>query len=223
MIESLLKGYCQSVRYAVRLIGRSVSYLLPLLATIVAFEVFARYILNKPTIWAYDTSLFLFGYISALGGAYAQQKQAHINVDILYAKVSEKTRRLFDLLTATLAVGFLLIMAKVCGEMFFESLEMNYRTQSEWAPAVHHFWLMITISSVIFIAQYSCDILCNIFYLLTGRELLASESQDLPLAEQPFKVDSKLVKDNSAKSTSTSTSKQDLMTGPNAKESVYGN
>lgn len=193
MIETFLKRYCQSVHYCVRLIGRSVSYLLPLLAGIVAYEVFARYILNQPTIWAYDTSLFLFGYISALGGAYAQKKGAHINVDIVYAKVSEKTRRVFDLLTGSLAIGFLVVMAKVCSGMFFESVELNYRTQSEWAPSVHHFWLMITVSSVIFIAQYSADLICNIFYLLTSRELLEAEHSDFSAAleDQPFKVDSK--------------------------------
>ena len=196
MIERILKGYCRSVHFGVRGIGRSVSYLLPLLAAIVAYEVFARYILDQPTIWAYDTSLFLFGYISALGGAYAQQKGAHINVDIIYAKVSEKVRRSFDLLTATLAIGFLAVMAKVCSGMFFESLELNYRTQSEWAPSVHHFWLMITVSAVIFIAQYSVDIISNLYYLLTSRELLEPENADfsVSLEEQPFKVDSTKVK-----------------------------
>ncbi|MDN3683722.1 TRAP transporter small permease subunit [Vibrio sinaloensis] len=50
---------------------------MPILAATVAFEVFSRYVLGKPTIWAYDVSLFfLFGYIAALGGALAQQKQS---------------------------------------------------------------------------------------------------------------------------------------------------
>ncbi|EAZ99104.1 hypothetical protein MELB17_05999 [Marinobacter sp. ELB17] len=53
------------------LTGKAAAYLMPLLAGIVAFEVFARYVLNSPTIWAYDMSLFLFGYVTALGGAYA--------------------------------------------------------------------------------------------------------------------------------------------------------
>jgi len=31
-------------------------------------------------------SLFLFGYIAAFSGAYAQQQRAHINVDIQYTQ-----------------------------------------------------------------------------------------------------------------------------------------
>jgi len=194
MLERVLILYCRSVRYIVKRIGESVAYLMPVLAAIVAFEVFARYILDAPTIWAYDVSLFLFGYISALGGAYAQQKKAHINVDILYATVPVKVQRIFNLLTGVLAIGFLLLMAKTCGEHFLESVRLNYRTQSEWAPSVHHFWLMITVSAVIFIAEYSAQFIDNLFYLFTGRELVQQDAEfDSAMAEQPFKVDSSKV------------------------------
>jgi TRAP-type mannitol/chloroaromatic compound transport system permease small subunit len=188
-METVLKGYCHGVRYIVGLIGRSVSYLLPILAAIVFFEVFARYVLDKPTIWGYDTSLFLFGYISALGGAYAQQREAHINVDIVYAKVSERTRRIFDVFTAVIAIGFLAVMTYTCLGMFFEAFEFNYKTQSEWAPPMHHFWLMISVSSIIFIAQYSTEIIANLFFLFTGREIDGEVHPHIELSEQPFKVD----------------------------------
>ncbi|MDC0610627.1 TRAP transporter small permease [Vibrio sp.] len=190
MIQSILKGYCHLIRFIVSLIGKSVSYLLPVLAGIVCFEVFARYVLERPTIWGYDTSLFIFGYIAALGGAYAQQKEAHINVDIVYAKVSEKTKRIFDLITCALAIFFLWVMAHTCWDMFMQALKYGYKTKSEWAPPMHHFWLMITVSAAIFIAQYTTDFICNVYYLLTGKELLEEPHQVSELSDQPFKLDS---------------------------------
>jgi len=171
MIVPVLQGYCRFVRYIVRVIGHTVPFLLPLLAAIVAFEVFARYVLNSPTIWVYDTSLFLFGYISALGGAYAQQKKCHINVDVIYLKVPEYVRRVFNVITIILAVGFLILLAKMSFEKFQESLEFTYRTPSEWAPQVYHFWLMMTVSAVIFIAEYSAELIENLFYLFTRQDL----------------------------------------------------
>ncbi len=190
MIESILRGYCKSIRYGVDFIGRSVAYLMPVLAAIVAFEVFARYVLDKPTIWAYDSSLFLFGYIAALGGARAQHKDAHINVDIVYGKVSDNVRRVFDLISAILAIGFLLVMAKTCFDMFMESLQFHYKTQSEWAPPMHHFWLMTTVASTIFALQYSTEFICNLFHLITKRDLFADKDAHSELEDQPFKVDS---------------------------------
>jgi len=188
MVVPVLQGYCHLVRYIVSVIGRTVPILLPLLAAIVAFEVFARYVLNSPTIWVYDTSLFLFGYISALGGAYAQQRKSHINVDIIYLKVPKYVRCIFNLITIALAVGFLILLAKMSFEKFTESLQFNYRTKSEWAPQVYHFWLMMTVSAVIFIAEYSAEFIENLFYLFTRRALFSEEELAAESAQKPLLV-----------------------------------
>lgn len=188
MITEILRTYCKSVHFVIRLIGQSVSYLMPVLALVVAYGVFARYVLDRPTIWGYDTSLFLFGYIAALGGALAQQKDAHINVDIVHGKVSVKTRRIFDVLTSILAMFFLFVMAKTCLAMFLEAFKLGYKTQSEWAPHTHHFWLMITVSAVIFLLQYSTELIANLFFLFTGRDLIGKQESDNELLDQPFKV-----------------------------------
>lgn len=188
MIVPVLQGYCHLVRYIVRVIGRTVPILLPLLAGIVAFEVFARYVLNSPTIWVYDTSLFLFGYISALGGAYAQQRKSHINVDIIYLKVPKYVRCIFNIITIALAVGFLILLAKLSFEKFTESLQFNYRTKSEWAPEVYHFWLMMTVSAVIFIAEYSAEFIENLYYLFTRKALFSKEELAAAKAQKPLLV-----------------------------------
>lgn len=178
MIEKILQAYCGFVRYVVKFIGRTVPVLLPLLAGMVAFEVFARYVLGSPTIWVYDTSLFLFGYISSLGGAYAQQKKAHINVDIIYLKVPKYLRSIFNLITIVLAIGFLVLLAKMSFEKFTESMHYHYRTKSEWGPEVYHFWLMMTVSAVIFIAEYSAEFIENLFYVFTRRTLFSKKSTE---------------------------------------------
>lgn len=74
MFKKFLQIFCKTIDTIVMWLGKGTSLLMPVLAFIVAFEVVARYVFDAPTIWAYDLSLFLFGYIAALGGAYAQQK-----------------------------------------------------------------------------------------------------------------------------------------------------
>ncbi|MCP8687185.1 TRAP transporter small permease subunit [Marinobacterium sedimentorum] len=177
MIKNVLRTYCASVERLVAFIGRSTSYLMPLLALIVAFEVFSRYLLNQPTIWAYDLSLFCFGYLAALGGAYAQQRKAHINVDILYMSVSGKSRRIFNLLSALLAIFFMVIVIIVCIEKFNEAIEFKYRRMSEWAPNMHHFWLMLVISAVLMILQLFSDMIRDAYHLLAGKDLLLNPKE----------------------------------------------
>ena len=114
MFVSLLRSFCQGIEFLVRMAGYVAAGLMPILAVIVSFEVFSRYCLNRPTVWAFDSALFLFGYIASLGGAYAQQKRVHITVDIFYQKVSPTTRRVFDLISCALAIFFLVLIAYVC-------------------------------------------------------------------------------------------------------------
>ncbi|WP_303721192.1 TRAP transporter small permease subunit [Malonomonas rubra] len=177
MFVSILRQFCYGVEFIVRVAGYAAAGLMPILAAIVSFEVFSRYFLNHPTIWAFDLSLFLFGYIASLGGAYAHQQRAHITVDIFYQKVSPKTRKIFDLISFTLAIFFLLLIIYVCYDKLQDALKFDIRRQSEWAPLMFHFWIMTITASCLFVLQLSRDMLENVFSLVTGRELLGSEEE----------------------------------------------
>ncbi len=151
---------------------------MPVLAFIVSYEVVARYLFDAPTIWAYDLSLFLFGYIAALGGAYAQQKRSHINVDILYLLVSPKVKNIFNIISFSLGVFFLVIVFKMGLLKFNEALEFDYRRQSEWAPVMWHFWLMLCVASSVFAIQLIRDIIEEGYHLFTGSPLLEKDMQN---------------------------------------------
>jgi len=172
MVISIFRGICVGVDAVVKACGKLAALLMPVLAFIVAFEVFSRYILNSPTIWAFDLSLFLFGYIAALGGAYAQQKKAHINVDILYLRVSHKTRSVFNLISYSLGIFFLVLIVMMCFGKYEEAVEFDYRRQSEWAPPMYHFWVMMCVAASLFIAQLSRDLLVELYFLLTSKTLI---------------------------------------------------
>jgi len=179
MFTSTLIGYCRSADFIVKLTGKLASYLMPILAGVVAFEVFARYFLDSPTIWAYDVSLFMFGYIAALGGAYAQQQRGHINVDILFNKMSPKIKSLFNLITFSLGIFFLLIMVDQSLLKLEEALEFDYRRQSEWAPPMYHFWVMMIIASGLFIVQLVRDMMSDLYFMATGRQLCVIKKEHL--------------------------------------------
>ena len=176
MLIRSLRSTCQGIDLLVAGSGKLAALLMPLLAAIVCFEVFSRYVLNSPTIWAFDLSLFLFGYIAALGGAWAQQKRAHINVDILYLQVSHRTRSLFNLVSFSLGIFFLYLILITSLDKYDEAIEFDYRRQSEWAPPMFHFWLMMCVASGLFMAQLARDLVCEACYLVTGLPLMEEKS-----------------------------------------------
>lgn len=175
MFVAILRSFCLSIDFVVKLAGYAASGLMPVLAFIVSFEVFSRYFLNRPTIWAFDLSLFLFGYIAILGGAYAQQKRAHITVDILYKNVSPKVKRVFDLISYAAAIFFLVLIIYVCFDKLQDALKFGTRRQSEWAPPMAHFWIMTIFASCLFSLQLGRDMVENVYYLATGKRLVARD------------------------------------------------
>lgn len=179
MLVSILRWFCRRVDFISQLAGYTASGLMPLLAFIVTFEVFCRYFLNRPSIWAFDVSLFLFGYVAILGGAYAQQRRANITVDILYKKVSHRTRRVFDLISFSVAIFFLFLMLYLSVDKLQDALQFNTRRQSEWAPPMHHFWIMTIFACGLFILQLGKDIIANLFFLVTGSELTPKQKTQL--------------------------------------------
>lgn len=177
-MTAFLRNLCLLVDLIVRFCGKAAAYLMPVLAFVVAFEVFSRYVLNSPTIWAFDLSLFLFGYIAALGGAYAQQQRAHINVDILYFRVSKKSRAVFNLVSWALGIFFLILVIQMCFGKFEEAIEYDYRRQSEWAPPMFHFWIMMMVAAGLFVAQLGRDMLAEAYYLLAGQPLMVKHDKE---------------------------------------------
>ncbi len=172
MFKMLIRSCCNAISRLVYYTGLSASLLMPLLAFTVAYEVFSRYVLNAPTIWAYDVSLFLFGYIAALTGALAQQKRSHIIVDVLYLAVPDRVKALFNLLTFSLAIFFLTVIFYMSLGKLEEAIAFNYRRQSEWAPSMAHFWVMMMVASGIFVLQFVSDMLQSGYFLVTGQRLM---------------------------------------------------
>ena len=68
---------------------------IPLVAA-VAYEVFARYLFNAPTIWSFDLTYMLYGALFMLGAAYALHKGAHIRTDFFWDNFSPRTKGLID-------------------------------------------------------------------------------------------------------------------------------
>ncbi|MFO1284775.1 MAG: TRAP transporter small permease subunit [Burkholderiales bacterium] len=77
--------------------GILASFLLAPLVLATCYEVFARYVFDAPTVWAYEVGYILTGSHFLLAMAYALAKGAHIRIDIFSGKFSLRTRAIIDL------------------------------------------------------------------------------------------------------------------------------
>lgn len=68
------------------------------LVLIVSLEVILRFVFNRPTLWAYETSVMLGGSVYILAFAYVHRHHAHVRVDIFQARLSNRGRAIIDVL-----------------------------------------------------------------------------------------------------------------------------
>ncbi|TAK82294.1 MAG: TRAP transporter small permease subunit [Betaproteobacteria bacterium] len=79
--------------------GALVAWLLIPLIAASSYEVFSRYVLGEPTFWAFEIGYMVMGTHFLIGMAYALHSDAHVRVDLFYARLPYKARALIDAFT----------------------------------------------------------------------------------------------------------------------------
>ena len=97
-----------------------------------AFEVIARYIFNKPTIWVHESSFLLFGMQYLLAGAYAYLHGSHVAVDIVYNKFPKRGQYGLDIFTSIFSFVFFITLIGTSYKFMMDSIGMRERTMETW-------------------------------------------------------------------------------------------
>lgn len=105
------------------------------------YEVVARYVLKAPTIWSFEITYFLYSAHFMLGAAYALKDRSHIRVEVLYSRLSARSRAIID--TAGYMIFFFpATIALMLGgiDLVKESIAMGERSGvSAWRPIMWPF------------------------------------------------------------------------------------
>jgi C4-dicarboxylate transporter DctQ subunit len=107
-----------------RRIGESCSYLFLLCMLIIAYEVFARYALNAPTVWAHDLTISLCAVGFLMSGLYTLQRGAHIRISLVYDRLPTTVRRVLDVINGAIMLGFLGLLAYQTAQSAYKSVSI---------------------------------------------------------------------------------------------------
>ncbi|MEL6168615.1 MAG: TRAP transporter small permease [Pseudomonadota bacterium] len=107
--------------------GRMTMMLIVLLVSVMLYEVFVRYVLEAPTLWANELSLWIAGFVFLGAGLYAMQQRSHIRIFLLYDVCPRWLQRTFDTISVALIVLF--AMALVFGG-YGEALDKLWRWET---------------------------------------------------------------------------------------------
>lgn len=151
-------------------VGRIVAWLIIPLVGALTFEVFARYLFNAPTVWAYDVSYMLYGSLFMLGAGYALLRGGHIRTDMLYQNWSPRTQGAIDAVCYLFlffpAMLFLLWMG---GQEAWHAWTIGERSDaSPWRPILYPFKAVIPVTAILLLAQGVSEFLKSLYAVRAG-------------------------------------------------------
>ena len=135
--------------------GRAFAWCIVILTFSTCYEVFVRYVLNAPTVWAFDMSGQMYGALFMMAGAYALSQDAHVRGDVVYRLLPIKVRAGLDL---TLYILFLVpgALALMYYGYGFAADSWSYKEVSWSSPAriqIYFFKTLIPISGTLVLLQ----------------------------------------------------------------------
>ena len=165
-------------------IGHAFSWCVLILTASTCYEVFMRYVLNAPTVWAFDMSYMMYGALFMMSGAYAVSRNSHVRGDFLYRKWSNRTHAKMDL-TLFLVFYFPAIFAMVFtgGKYAFES--MRILESSVNSPAGVPVWplkMVILVAGITLLIAGISEVMRCLVCIRTGEWL--SRGGDVEELEQ---------------------------------------
>jgi TRAP-type mannitol/chloroaromatic compound transport system permease small subunit len=142
-------------------VGQFFSWLIVALTLMISWEVFSRYMLDRPHSWAFDVMIIMYGTLFMMAGAYTLAKSGHVRGDVLYGFFQPRTQATIDLI---LYVVFFIpgVFALTYAGYFYAAESWAIRESSTITaegPPLYPFKTMLPLAGVFLLAQGIVEII----------------------------------------------------------------
>ncbi len=178
--------------------GKAFAWCIVILTFSTSYEVFVRYVLNAPTVWAFDMSVQMYGALFMMAGAYTLSQNAHVRGDVVYRLLSQRKQAVIDL---TLYILFLApgTLALIYYGYGFAADSWFYKEVSWSSPAriqIYFFKTLIPVAGSLVLLQGIAEAIRCVICIRTGEwpprlhdvqeteTMLIHEQEDLREMEQ---------------------------------------
>jgi TRAP-type mannitol/chloroaromatic compound transport system permease small subunit len=151
------------------LIGKVFAWTALILTLMISWEVFSRYVLNKPHAWMLDFQIMMYGTLFMTAGAYTLSKNGHVRGDVLYGFFRPRTQATLDLI-----LYFVFFLPGItaltwAGWIYFnEALVIREQTFSAEPLPMYPFKFIIPLSGGILLLQGIVEIIRCVICIRDG-------------------------------------------------------
>jgi TRAP-type mannitol/chloroaromatic compound transport system permease small subunit len=151
--------------------GMIASFSLLFMALIVTYEVASRYLLNAPTIWAWDVNVQLMLLLIMLGLAETYRRDAHVRVDVIVGMFSARTRAWIDVAFAPMFFLIAGVIVWAAWAYFSKSYARGQTASTLFAPPLWPVKFSIVLGGGVLFLQGIAKFARDLALAITGTPL----------------------------------------------------
>ena len=150
-------------------VGKVCAWTVVGLTLLITWEVFSRYVLNKPHAWVLDAQIMLYGTLFMTAGAYTLSKGGHVRGDVLYGFFRPRTQATIDLVLYVLFFLPGIVALTWAGWHYFtDSLAIREQTFNADPLPVYPFKFVIPFSGALLLLQGIVEIIRCVICIRDG-------------------------------------------------------
>lgn len=109
------------------------------LILVMVTEVTMRYVFNRPTMWAYEVSIFLGAAIYSMAFTYVMRHNAHVRVDVFYARFSPRGKAIIDVIGGIIVfLPLIIAILQASGAWTIKAWIMKEKSfETYWFPPLY--------------------------------------------------------------------------------------
>ena len=150
-----------------RTIGRIFAWILLPMICLTAFEVFSRYVLKSPTVWAWELIIQIWGLMLMACGGYCYWKGGLVRVDLLY-----------NIATAILVLICMGLVFIYGINIFLLSFRLNERISSVWGSPMWTIRFWVPLGAALMFIQAISELIKNVA-AMAGKIELTNNSDEV--------------------------------------------
>ena len=130
-----------------------------LMGFILFYEVIARYVLDSPTVWSQEVSLYIFIWSMLASAGYTLIAGKHIAIDVVTGKMSPFMQRVCVLLSSLGGLAFSLVITWQAWEMLEKTVRYNRHSPTLLNIPLWTVHSAVLVGFGLLAVQYLCIIL----------------------------------------------------------------
>jgi len=170
-MHNALRTYVRRIGAVSEFAGMTARWAALVMILTMLFEVIMRYIFNSPTIWVHELNQHLWGFYLLFGAAYVMHHRAHVNLDVIYRKLSLRKQAILDSITYWFFFIYCSVILWYAVPHAWRSVMLLQNSPSIWGPPIWPLKVMIPIAVFLLLAQGVARYISSLYTAITGREL----------------------------------------------------